>query len=98
MGHDTAAHRKEYIRVFWYLVVLTVVEVVLPNFTDSLGKPMVLAGLMSLAFAKAGCVGYYYMHLKSDTRFLQWTIIIPMLLPFFYAAILIAEGIWRYLR
>lgn len=97
MGHhDAAAQRKEYWKIFVVLFILTAVEV---GWAEApLGKGLMISGLFIMAIAKAGLVGAYYMHLKHDTKFLQWTIIIPMAIPFFYAFVLVAEGWWRMLR
>lgn len=96
-GHKSAAdQKKEYWRIFFALFVLTAVEVgyaYLP-----LGKGPMIFGLFAMAIVKAILVGAYFMHLKYDSKFLQWTVIIPMAIPFFYAAVLAAEGAWRFLR
>jgi len=87
--------RKEYWRIFVYLTVLTILEVGIVYIP--MGNAAMILGLCGLAVVKAGLVGAFFMHLKHDTPFLQWTIAIPMGLPVFYAVVLCMDGIWRML-
>ena len=51
--------------------------------------------IVALAIAKAALVGLYYMHLKHETAWLQWTVAVPLAMPAIYALILVAEAAWR---
>jgi caa(3)-type oxidase subunit IV len=88
-GHS----RKEYIVVFFVLTILTAIEVGIKYM--SLTKSMMVTGLIALALAKATCVAMFYMHLKSETRTLKMVVGIPLLFPALYAAVLVAESIYR---
>ena len=53
------------------------------------------ASLVLLAIVKAMLVGWFFMHLSHDTPTIGNGVLISMLIPFFYAAVLIAEALWR---
>ncbi|MBD90525.1 MAG: hypothetical protein CL940_09320 [Deltaproteobacteria bacterium] len=96
MGHSQADHRKTYWKIFVWLFVLTVLEVGVVYIP--MGKGTLIAILCGMAVVKAAMVGLWYMHLNDETAGLKWTVAIPMALPGFYAAVLIADAAWRYLR
>ncbi|MEE2750787.1 MAG: cytochrome C oxidase subunit IV family protein [Myxococcota bacterium] len=85
--------RKQYWVIFVALAVLTLIEVGVVYLDITWGQ-MVFA-LTGLAVAKAAIVGYYYMHLGHETITLQMTVLVPMLVPGFYAIVLILEAAWR---
>jgi cytochrome c oxidase subunit 4 len=90
----SGAHsKKTYIVMFFVLTVLTGIEVGLKYMPISRG--MLIAGLISLALAKATLVALFYMHLKSETRSLKMVVAIPMMFPALYAVVLIVESIAR---
>ena len=101
-GHDAAhAHghhapdRAEYWRVFFALLVLTILEVGVAYLEKQVGKTALVTCLVSMALVKAGIVAMFFMHLKHETKVMRWTVVIPMMFPALYAFILIAEGIYR---
>ncbi len=52
--------------------------------------------LVGMALTKAALVGFFFMHLKHETKFLRWTVALPMLAPTLYAIVLMSEAAWRY--
>ena len=94
MGH---ASRRMYWVIFVWLFVLTILEVGVV-YVPGISKALLVAALIGMALAKAVLVGLFYMHLQDETKTLQWTVAIPMALPALYAAVLIAEAAWRFLR
>ena len=88
-------HRKDYIRIFFVLTILTVVEVGVTYL--KLPKAVLGALLVGLACTKAAFVGLYYMHLKYEKRSLLWLAAIPFPLAGLYAAFLMldAQGVLR---
>jgi caa(3)-type oxidase subunit IV len=86
--------RKEYWFIFITLFVLTVLEVGVV-FVPGIPKPHLIAVLVIMALVKAALVGLFFMHLNHETKVVRWGVIIPLMLPFFYAAVLIADAIVR---
>jgi len=86
--------RKEAMIIFFILFVLTVLEVGVV-YIPGISAVMLVGTLVVMAVVKAGIVGMYYMHLKHDTEMLQWSVIIPMLIPAVYAFVLVATAATR---
>ena len=91
---DTAAHNEahaepNYLAVFGWLFVLTVVEVgviFLP-----IPKLLIAASLVILAAVKASLVAIYFMHLKFERLVIWWIAVIPVILCVFLIFMLIPE-------
>jgi caa(3)-type oxidase subunit IV len=97
-GHEHHGHapdRKEYWRIWGWLLALTILEVGVAYLRAQIGKLALVTCLVGLALAKAACVALYYMHLKHESRVMRWTVAFPMIFPALYAFILIAEGAYR---
>lgn len=94
MGHHV--DRREYWIIFVALTILTAIEVGVV-YIPGISKTLLAIALVGLAVAKAGIVGLFYMHLKHETKILQWSIAIPMAMPGLYALVLMAEATWRLL-
>ncbi len=86
------SHTKEYMLVFLALALLTVIELIIPELNISYGSKAF--GLTLFAFAKAFCVGYFYMHLNEEKRWLKFIAIIPVS-AFLYFIMLILESYYR---
>lgn len=97
MGALAHINRKEYLNIFIALVILTALEVGVV-YVPGIGSGLLISALILMALAKAGLVALFFMHLKSETRALKLTVLIPMMLPAIYALVLITEASWRYLR
>jgi len=91
------SHRRQYWIIFVWLFVLTMLEVGVV-YVPGINKALLVTALVGLALVKAALVGLFYMHLKDETKVLQWTVAIPMAFPAFYALVLVAEAAWRFLR
>jgi len=78
MAHPPAAHRAPYMRVFVFLVVLTVLEVLLAFVLAA--SPAKVPMLIALAIAKATLVAMYYMHLRFESRLLRAIAVFPLIL------------------
>lgn len=98
-AHDSHGHhapnRKEYWKVFFLLFALTVLEVGVAYLEKQIGKTPVVTALVGLALGKAAVVALFYMHLKHESKWMRWTVAIPLAFPALYAFILIAEGMYR---
>ncbi len=84
-AHDPVETRKHYFKIFKYLVVLTVLEVIFVKLP--LPKLVITLLVVTASCTKAGLVGYYYMHLKAETTWLKVAACLPILM-FGYLAVL----------
>ena len=84
-SHATSA----YIKVFYVLVVLTVVEVAIVYM--GLPKILLVALLVILAVWKAALVAMHFMHLKFETRTLALVAITPFVLCVFLILMLMPD-------
>jgi len=86
-----AGHKHpNYMAIFWYLAILTVVEIAvifLPfgKFTNG-----VL--LCALAVTKAALVAMYFMHLKFETRTLGMIAVTPLAIATLLVFVLLPDG------
>jgi caa(3)-type oxidase subunit IV len=93
----TATSRRSYLVVFLVLVVLTAAELGVV-YVPGVGRSVLISALVLLAIAKAGLVLMSFMHLGHEARGLKWSVVVPLLLPALYAAVLMAEAQWRFVR
>lgn len=91
-SHSHKSHRGEYYVVFAVLTILTLVELYVPKMAISQFAKG--SALTALALMKAGFVGWFYMHLKEETRWLKFIALIPVS-AFIYAAVVVLESIYR---
>jgi cytochrome c oxidase subunit IV len=85
---DVESHAP-YMKVFWTLLVLTVLEYAYARFLE--GKitfAALVAGLMVLALTKAFLVGWFFMHLKFEGRWIYM-----MLVPVCFLAVVVVTGL-----
>ena len=76
MADTHAKHGPSYMAIFWYLAVLTVVEIgviYLPISKVAIGVLLVI-----LASTKAAMVALYFMHLRLETRTLGYIALTPV--------------------
>ena len=86
----TEAHSASaYMKIFWILLVLTIVEVAIVY----LGLPkMLLAGLLVIfAVWKAALVAMHFMHLKFEKRTLAMVALVPFVLCVFLILMLLPD-------
>ena len=96
-AHGHKPNITEYMVIFAVLTALTVLEVVIAQI-PGISRKLLAVALVGLAVTKAGIVGLYYMHLKSETRVLKLTVALPLAAPTIYALVLMAEAAWRLAR
>ena len=84
---------KKYWIVFAALAILTILEVLIAEIPNM--RNFVIFGLIALAVAKAACVLFWYMHLSDETKGLKLSVVLPFGFPVLYAAVLIAEALYR---
>ncbi len=93
-AHGSHATRKQYFVIFFALALLTLLEVGVAK-APGIGKHSMLLALVLLAVTKAALVGLFFMHLKWETKILQWMVLIPLVLPAIYAVVLVADAMAR---
>jgi len=86
-----AQSKKPYVVIWVALAVLTAVEVAAALHLHGTPKWM---SLVVLAVAKAGCVAWWYMHLKQEYGWLKFIAILPVTAAV-YAVVLMKEVVAR---
>ena len=92
MATTTAHVRPNYIMIWLYLFVLTIVEV-LAAFMSGIPKQWLILILVFLAIWKALLVALYFMHLKFEGWRLRIIFLIPLPLAFILVVTTIMEKI-----
>ena len=78
---EAAHHETNYMGVFWWLLVLTILEVAVVYM--GLAKMVVAVLLVTMAVTKAALVAMYFMHLKFERRTLALVALSPFVLCVF---------------
>jgi cytochrome c oxidase subunit IV len=78
---DTTHKEPNYMGVFWWLLGLTIVEVLVIYL--HIYKMAIVAMLVTLAVTKAALVAMYFMHLKFERRTLALVALSPFVLCVF---------------
>ena len=91
---DTAAHKRpNYVAIWGYLFVLTVIEVG-AAFLSNIPKHWLILILVFLAVWKALLVAMYFMHLKFERWRLRAVFLVPLPLAAILVLATITEKIW----
>jgi len=75
---ETTHKEPNYMAVFYWLAILTVIEIGIIYLP--LSKLIIGVGLILLALSKASLVALYYMHLKFERRTLGIIALTPLLI------------------
>ena len=87
----TAEHKHpNYMAIFWYLAILTVVEIAVIYMP--LAKFTIGVLLCALALGKATMVAMYFMHLRFETRTLGMIAVVPLLIATLLVFVLLPDG------
>ena len=87
----TAEHKHpNYMAIFWYLAILTVVEIAVIYLP--LAKFTIGVLLCALALGKAMMVAMYFMHLRFETRTLGMIAVVPLLIATLLIFVLLPDG------
>jgi cytochrome c oxidase subunit 4 len=85
------AHKHpSYMAIFWYLAILTVIELAVIYLP--LAKFTIGVLLCALALGKAALVAMYFMHLRFETRTLGWIAITPLVIATLLVFVLLPDG------
>jgi cytochrome c oxidase subunit 4 len=79
-----------YMAIFWYLAVLTVIELIVIYMP--FGKFTIGVLLCALALGKASLVAMYFMHLRFETRTLGWIAVTPLAIATLLVFVLLPDG------
>ncbi len=90
---DTTHEAPNYMAIFWWLLGLTIAELAVAYM--GLPKPLMIAGLVGLAVAKAALVAMYFMHLKFERRTLGLIALTPPFLLILFVVITFPDTAWR---
>ena len=87
----SAEHKHpNYMAIFWYLAILTVVEIAV--IYAPLAKLTIGVLLCALALGKAALVAMYFMHLRFETRTLGMVAITPLAIATLLVFLLLPDG------
>jgi cytochrome c oxidase subunit IV len=87
----TAEHKHpNYMAIFWYLAILTVVEIAVIYMP--LAKFTIGVLLCALALGKATMVAMYFMHLRFEARTLGMIAVVPLMIATLLIFVLLPDG------
>ena len=87
---DKGHKHPNYMAIFWWLAILTVVE--LGVIFMPIGKVTIGVMLCALALTKAALVAMYFMHLRFETRTLGLIAVTPLTLATLLIFVLLPDG------
>jgi caa(3)-type oxidase subunit IV len=90
-AQDIAREERRYLTVFFWLFVLTVLEIAVTYLHAALGRLVVGGMLCLLAATKAAMVGLYYMHLVHEKKTLTYIALTPAILCVFLILMLLPD-------
>jgi cytochrome c oxidase subunit 4 len=91
MADTHAKHGPSYMAIFWYLAVLTVVEIAVIFLP--IAKLAIGVMLVSLACAKAALVALYFMHLRLETKTLGYIALTPVMIGTLLVLVLLPDSL-----
>jgi cytochrome c oxidase subunit 4 len=78
-----------YIAIFWWLLVLTILEVAV--IYVPMAKLIIVILLIGMALSKASLVAMYFMHLRFEPRTLGIIALVPLILCVFLVFMLVPD-------
>jgi cytochrome c oxidase subunit 4 len=84
-------HGPSYMAIFWYLAVLTVVEIAVIFLP--IPRMAIAVMLVSLASAKAALVALYFMHLRFETKTLGYIALTPVVIGALLVMVLLPDSL-----
>jgi cytochrome c oxidase subunit 4 len=91
MADTHAKHGPSYMAIFWYLAVLTVIEIAVIFLP--IAKLAIGVLLVALACAKATLVALYFMHLRLETKTLGYIALTPVLIGTLLVLVLLPDSL-----
>ena len=90
MAQAGAHKHPNYMAIFWWLAILTVVEIAVIYMP--LTRLVIGMLLVCLAVSKAALVAMYFMHLKFETRTLGMVAVTPLVIATLLIFLLLPDG------
>jgi cytochrome c oxidase subunit 4 len=84
-------HGPSYMAIFWYLAVLTVIEIAVIFLP--IAKLAIGVMLVTLACAKAALVALYFMHLRLETKTLGYIALTPVVIGALLVLVLLPDSL-----
>jgi cytochrome c oxidase subunit IV len=91
MADSHAKHGPSYMAIFWYLAVLTVIEIAVIFLP--IAKLAIGVMLVTLACAKAALVALYFMHLRLETKTLGYIALTPVVIGALLVLVLLPDSL-----
>jgi cytochrome c oxidase subunit 4 len=91
MADTHAKHGPSYMAIFWYLAVLTVVEIAV--IFAPIAKVAIGVMLVALACAKASLVALYFMHLRLEVKTLGYIALTPVAIGTLLVLVLLPDSL-----
>ena len=91
MADTHAKHGPSYMAIFWYLAVLTVIEIAVIFLP--IAKLAIGVMLVALACAKAALVALYFMHLRLETKTLGYIALTPVVIGTLLVLVLLPDSL-----
>jgi cytochrome c oxidase subunit 4 len=87
---ETGHKHPNYMAIFWYLAILTVIEIAVIYMP--FGKFTIGVLLCVLAVTKAALVAMYFMHLRFEAKTLGWIAVTPLAIATLLIFVLLPDG------
>ena len=87
---ETGHKHPNYMAIFWYLAILTIIELAVIYLP--LAKFTIGVLLCALALGKAALVAMYFMHLKFEAKTLGWIAVTPLAIATLLVFVLLPDG------
>jgi cytochrome c oxidase subunit 4 len=85
-------HGPSYMAIFWYLAVLTVLEILV--IFAPVPKMAIAVMLVAMASAKAALVALYFMHLRFETKTLGYIALTPIVIGALLVMVLLPDSLY----
>ncbi len=92
-NHSHEEHQTNYMTIFWWLLALTILEILAGVPAASSSYPQILKASILVGFAvvKAVLVALYFMHLKFEKSALGYIALIPFVLCVFVVLMVLPD-------
>ena len=94
MADTHAKHGPSYMAIFWYLAILTVLEIgTIYLVYFGISKVVIGILLVTMASSKAALVALYFMHLRLETKTLGYIALTPVVIGTLLVMVLLPDSL-----